>query len=238
MEITNREIIVSVAIVSIMLIIGTMLSGIISDNIADNNAIYNKAIHVEDKDIFEYGMKTNVGNAFVYGDLIAIDTVGYPDIEGEYLYVEKVKERYTMHTRTVSYKCGKNTCFRTENYWTWDVVNRESKSSEKVTFLGVEFNFNQFKRPSDKYIETVKESSKVRYKYYGVPSKLKGTIFANLKDNNIGKDVKLYQDMTTQVAHERLVSNNLPLWGFWVLWIALIGGAVYGFYYLENNWLY
>ena len=29
-------------------------------------------------------MRTNVGNAFVYGDLKAVDTVTYPEIGGEY----------------------------------------------------------------------------------------------------------------------------------------------------------
>lgn len=41
--------------------------------------------------MFQYGMDTNVGNAFVYGDLKAVDTVTYPEIGGEYMYVEKLK---------------------------------------------------------------------------------------------------------------------------------------------------
>ena len=62
--------------------------------------------------MFQYGMDTNVGNAFVYGDLKAVDTVTYPEISGEYMYVEKVKERYTKHTRRVAHgfktSCGCN----------------------------------------------------------------------------------------------------------------------------------
>lgn len=41
--------------------------------------------------MFQYGKDTNVGNAFVYGDLKAVDTVTYPEIGGEYMYVEKSK---------------------------------------------------------------------------------------------------------------------------------------------------
>lgn len=142
MEITKREIIFSSIIIGVMLIIGLVLSDKISDSIVDQNEVYNKAIHIEGNELFEYGMRTNVGNSFVYGDLIAVDPVSYPELEGEYLYVEKVKERYTQHTRTVTYKCGKTTCSRVETYWTWDRVGSEEKKSDKVTFLGVEFDFN------------------------------------------------------------------------------------------------
>ena len=60
----------------------------------DKDAEYIKASHIEYPDLFQYGMDTNIGNAFVYGDLQSIDTVSYPEIDGEYMYVEKVKEEY------------------------------------------------------------------------------------------------------------------------------------------------
>lgn len=240
-EITKREIITSISIIGFMLMIGMMLSDKISDSIKDSNEVYNKAIHIEDKDIFEHSMKTNVGNAFVYGDLVAVNPVSYDDIDGEYMYIKRIKEEYTRHERQVAYSCGKDnksTCYRTEVYWTWDEVDREYKSTEKVTFLGVEFGFNQFNKPSTNYIDTVKKSSHVRYKYYGTPTKLTGTIFANLKDSNIGDGVHLYNSYTTQQAYEICIQSYIGVYGFWIMWIALTGGAVFGFYYLDNDWLY
>ena len=238
MEITKREIIFSVIIIAAMLMVGIIISGKISDSTFDRNEQYHKAIHVEDKDLFEYGMRTNVGNAFVYGDLVAIDSVSYPEIDGQYMYIEKVKERYTQHTRTVSYKCGKSKCYRTETYWTWDRVGSEEKQSEKVTFLDVEFDFNQFNRPDDSYLTTVKENSHIRYKYYVVEPKLTGTIFANLKDNTIADKATIYENKTTDQAYNYLVDGEGCLWLFWIVWITLTGGVIYGFYYLENEWLY
>lgn len=239
MEITKREIIFSSIIIGVMLIIGLVLSDKISDSIVDRNEVYNKAIHIEDNELFEYGMRTNVGNSFVYGDLIAVDPVSYPELEGEYLYVEKVKERYTQHTRTVTYKCGKTTCSKVETYWTWDRVGSEEKKSDKVTFLDVEFDFNQFLVPTDEHLKTIKESSHVRYKYYVVPIKLTGTIFADLRDNSIGENVPIYENMMIEEAYDCSVTGVWGwLWLFWILWIIAIGGAVYGFCYLENDWLY
>ena len=75
MEITKREIIASIAIVAIMCVIGFFISDKITDYENDKNAEYQKAIHIEDSELFQYGMNTNIGNAFVYGDLEAVDTV-------------------------------------------------------------------------------------------------------------------------------------------------------------------
>lgn len=88
-EITKREILASISIIAMMLLIGFVISGRISNYILDRNEKYNKAIKIESSDLFEYGMRTNVGYAFVYGDLKAVDTVSYPEINGEYMYIEK-----------------------------------------------------------------------------------------------------------------------------------------------------
>lgn len=102
-EITEREILASISIIAVMILVGILISGKISEYLMDKNEKYNKAVKIESQEMFQYGMDTNVGNAFVYGDLKAVDTVTYPEINGEYMYVEKVKERYTMHTRQVAH---------------------------------------------------------------------------------------------------------------------------------------
>ena len=203
----------------------------------DDNEKYNKAIKIESTETFKYGMNTNVGNAFVYGKLEAIDTVTYPEIGGKYLSVEKVKERYTMHTRTVTSKVGKVTTTRVETYWTWDNISSENLQSKKVKFCNMNFNSLQFNIPSREYIDTIKESSNIRYKYYGYPAKSEGTIFANLSNKNIDKDgVSFYKDMTTEETIDYLESGfSLVL--FWILWVVFIIATVFGFYYLDNKWL-
>lgn len=96
-EITYREILASISIIAVMLLIGFVISGKISQIQDDKNAKYNKAVKIESTDLFQYGMNTNVGNAFVYGELKAVDTVTYPEIGGEYMYVEKIEEHYNRH---------------------------------------------------------------------------------------------------------------------------------------------
>lgn len=143
MEITKREIIASIVIISILLIIGFFISESITNSQNDKDSEYIKATHIEDQELFQYGMDTNIGNTFVYGDLIAVDTVSYPEIDGEYMYVKKIKEKYTRHTRTVTKTKTVNgktkTYTETEIYWSWDMINSENKTCKEITFCGITF---------------------------------------------------------------------------------------------------
>ncbi len=227
-EITKREILASVSIIAIMLLIGVLISGKISEHQMDKNEIYNKAVKIQSSDIFVYGMRTNVGNAFVYGDLKAVDAVTYPEIGGEYMYVKKVKEKYTEHTQIVDGK--------TRTYWDWDRVSSDYQICNEVLFLDCVFESKKIDIPPAEYIDTIKESSHVRYKYYGVATQYTGTIFTELKGNTISDNTLFYANRTIDETVELLESNGGTII-FWVLWIIFIGFCVYGFYYLDNRWL-
>ena len=239
-EITKREIIASISIIAVMILIGVLISEKISEHQMDKNEVYNKAVKIESTDLFQYGMDTNVGNAFVYGDLKAVDTVTYPEIGGEYMYVEKVKEKYTIHTRQVAHTRTVNgksqTYYTTETYWTWDRVSSEDKKCKEISFCGITFKSNKFDIPGTDYIDTIKESSHIRYKYYGTGTKFTGTIFTELKDKTISDNTNFYNNMNIEETVERLESGGGEII-FWILWIILIIICVFGFYYLDNNWL-
>ena len=120
MEITKREIIARIAIIAVMLIIGFVISGKITEYQIEKNAEYQKAVHITDRELFEYSMRTNVGNAFVYGDIKPVDTVTYEEIGGEYLYVEKIEERYERHEREVEVEGSDGKKHKeTEVYYEW-----------------------------------------------------------------------------------------------------------------------
>lgn len=239
-DITKREVIASISIIAIMLLIGVLIGDKISDWQLDRNEKYNKAVKIETQDLFEYGMRTNIGNAFVYGDLLAVDTVTYPEIGGEYMWVEKVKERYTMHTRQVAHTRTVNgktqTYYTTETYWTWDRVGSESLSCKEISFLGVVFNMGKIEIPGSNYIDTIKESSHVRYKYYGVGTEFTGTIFTELRDGTISNNTPFYNNRTIDETVDTLQSD-FSLVVFWIFWVFMMIAAVFGFYYIDNRWL-
>ena len=239
--ITIREILASISIIAVMLVIGVLISGKISEHQADQNEIYNKAVKIEnDKELFQYSMDTNIGNAFVYGDLEAVDTVTYPEIDGEYMYVKKVKEKYTEHTRKVEHTKTVNgkkvTYYTTETYWEWDYVSSDEMKCKNIRFCGVDFDSNKIDVPSyAKYIDTVKETSRIRYKYYGTDTKFTGTIFADLRNGTIS-NAKFYNNTDIDKTIDCLQINGGEIL-FWFFWIILICVCVFGFYELDNKWL-
>lgn len=203
----------------------------------NRNEKYNKAIKIESSELFEYGMRTNVGYAFVYGNLKAVDTVSYPEINGEYMYIEKIEEHYNMHTRTVTTTDSKGkTHTKTETYWSWDYAGSEEQRCSEITFLGHIFPSNKVEFPSTEHIDTIKESSHVRHKYYGVDTEYIGTIFTELRDKTISDNSSFYENSTIEETVDYLESD-WELWLFWVIWIIVIGLCVFGFYYIDNEWI-
>lgn len=239
-EITKRELLASVSIIAVMLLIGILIGGKASDYQLDQNEKYSKAVKIEAQNLFEYGMRTNIGNAFVYGDLIAVDTVTYPEIGGSYMYIEKVKERYTMHTRQVAHTKTVNgktqTYYTTETYWTWDRVGSEDRICNKISFLNVVFDTGKIDIPASCYIDTIKESSHIRYKYYGVGTQFTGTIFTELRDGTITDRTHFYENYTIDETLNVLESSFMAI-GFWIFWVILMGVCLCGFYYIDNRWL-
>ena len=230
--ITKREILVSIIIVLLMLVFGFIIHEKISDSIFDAQQQYNTALQINnDTDLFSYGMRTNVGNVFAYGDLKAIDFVSYDDIDGKYSYIERVKEKYTRHTRII--KTGKTTT--TQVYYTWDRVGSESKHSKKISFLDIEFDYDKISFPEKSYIDTIKESSNIRYKYYGVGTEYTGTLYATLENDTI-YNTTFYPNYTIeQVLNSK--NSNAELVFFWIIWSVIICALVFGFCYIDNKWL-
>lgn len=74
-EITKREVLASISIIAVMILVGILISAKITERQMDRNEVYNKAVKIDSQEMFSYGMRTNVGNAFVYGTLQAIDPV-------------------------------------------------------------------------------------------------------------------------------------------------------------------
>lgn len=62
-----------------------------------------------------------------------------------------------------------------------------------------------------------------------------GTIYTNI-DNHTINHTSFTNNATIEDTIERYESGWQKI-VFWIFWIVLIVGAVYGFYYLENKWL-
>lgn len=240
-DLTVREAVFSIAIFFLMLMFGFFLSEKIASSLDEQNQEYYQAVKIDgDAEVFQYGMRTNIGNAFVSGVLEAVDPVTYPELGGEYAYVEKIKEKYTKHYKTVDDydEDGNKIGSHKEEYWTWDVVWREETHCGSIRFLETDFDYGKIPFPGTEYLETIKESSKIRYKYYGVATSHQGAIYADLREKTVNDAVFIAGCGSAHEAEERMESSGKgALVGFWLFWIVLTGFVIYGFCYFDNRWL-
>ncbi len=230
-DMTVRELMFSIGIILIMLTGGFFISEKIASHNDEQNQEYYQAMQIDgNAELFQYGMRTNVGNAFVKGTLTVVDPVTYPDIDGEYAYIERVQEEYTEHKRKTAYHYA--------TYWEWDEIGREEIHSQTETFLDVEFPYGTITFPESYYLDTVEDGWHLRSKYYVVDTSYNGVIYANLKDNTIAYATPFIQADTIDGVVDYMVSNGTAgLVIFWLVWIILIGAAVFGFCYFDNKWL-
>ena len=238
--ITKREVIFSIVILAVMLTLGFVIHGSIDNALMLEHQEYNTALRIDgDADMFSYAMQTNIGNSYVHGIITTVDPIPCFEVGGEYSSVKKIKEKYTMHTRTVTETYTVNgktkTRTRTETYWTWDYVDSWYEHSTKIDFLGVKFDYNTISLPGENYLKTEYESGSIRYKYYGAPTTCEATIYADLRDNTIS-NVRTYHNSSIEDAYE-MMTSKVGLVVFWIFWVILSGGAVFAFVYIDNHWL-
>lgn len=242
MEITKREILVSIAITLILLGLGFLISSLIKNKINEDNEKYYKALKINNnEEQFEYALRTNIGYTLAEGKIKAVDGVSIEDIDGRYLSIRKVKEKYTEHTRQVEHTrtIGNKTetYYTTETYWTWDYAGEEEFHTEKFSFLGIEFDYGIINFKNEEYKETKKESYYIRYKYYIIPAEFDGCLFTYINDNSITKNEFYYDSNIQNIITEKENSIKISVIAFWIIWVIVIGFIDFGYMNLENKYL-
>lgn len=253
-------------IVFVLLFVGFFISNAIADKVADTNAAYYTAVKINDDPVqFEYGMRTNIGNALVYGDLETVDPVTMSGLLNDYMYVEKVYEKYTMHTRTVTHTDGKGHTYTTvQTYYTWDYHGHDVTKASTVNFLGIDFPIEKFAldwhttlnlntETADNTILNISQGNycypdgfwesvgDIRYYYNVIPKTSTGSIFVRLADEDItpvfSKKIELIKKTLAEIVEDKQDSENIPVIIFWVLWSIGIIVLVVIYVARENDWL-
>lgn len=249
MRVTKREVLFSVIIVLVMLMLGLLIGNKISEGIAQEAERYMTATVIEDEQQFRYGMDTNFGNVLVYGEIMTNSPVTYDEIGNGYIYIQKVKEHYTRHTRTVT-KTDSNgkTHTETEVYYTWDRVWSDSRQTDTINFCGSDFPSDTISLPVHRLsLSEAGVKNRTNYIYHGMNDRfyynvtynnIAGTVLANLKDKTMVSESYLYEDATpAEVIESKQRNETVAMVIFWVFWLMLMAGCVYGFVYLDNRWL-
>lgn len=270
--ITKREVLFSLVIVFVMIGIGFLINGAIQNNIAEKNEYYYKAAKITEPDMFQHALKTDGGEALVYGEFMVTDPVTAEALTGKYLYIEKVQEQYNMHTRIVTHTDSDgNSYTTTETYYEWDHDDSEEIIAKKIQFMGSEFLVDQFdvgwshvetlntETVSKKYHKLLVDRNDSylyedgsgwesvgdhRWYFNVVPMEFSGTILADLRDDNVynvnNKDQRIgiaFNRNIDEVLKTTLSSEKNVAIVFWSIWVLLLVGAMFLFFFIDNPWL-
>lgn len=220
-----------------------------------------------DANMFKYAIDTEVGNILTYGRFNLDKGVSFDELKDEYMAIEKETEEYRRHHRVVCSGSGKTRHCHTEVYYSWDTIKVDKKAVDSVNFLKQKFDYNLFcgypvytldiasnivdskkanvsgsyyyKNKSSKFWHSVGD---IRYVYYYTPKVFNGTIFAKATKKTIknvdGKGCINIEttDLETTYKSKR-DGKNIANIIFWFIWIIVIGLAIYGYVYMDNDYL-
>jgi len=215
-----RTICIFVVSACIYIAIGLAIKGGIDTWQMERNAKFNKALRIESDEAYKYAADTSAGNAYGYGQMEALDPVTVAEIGGAYISLSRVKEHYTMHTRTYTTTDSKGHEEKhTEVYWTWDEVERRSWHSDTVRFKGIEIRFDEISGIGQHYISTIRIDSDDRYVFRGAGGTLEGTVFGNMTGGTV-KDAVFHEGADIESAAKVDVSTDFGI-VFAIIWIVI-----------------
>lgn len=238
-EITLREMLVSIVIILIMIGLGFMLAEKIHDAASSESEKYFKSLKVNnDPELFNYSLRTEVGYMTSQGTFKANEPVSDKLIKGKYFSIIKDEEHYVMKTRTVTYTDSKGeTRTKTETYWEWDWVDRKKSNTKSFSYLGKDFKYNKIKFKNHSHKKTVKTSSHVRFQIYVIPKEFNGTLFSKAEGKTINDNVLYEGKSIKDVMKQKENAAENYVTGFWIAWIFLIILVTVVFVALENRYI-
>lgn len=203
--VTKREMLFSIIIFLVIVAMGIYIVGAMVGKIEEKNEIYYKALKIDNNtESFNYAQDTNAGDALLHGVIKTVDTVSIPEVSGNYMFISRIHEKYTMHIRTVTTMVNGKAKIKTETYWTWDYAGKESYKSKEVSIFENNYEVEKFNLEKlvknlevnkDNFIKTSKynalrsgyvySSSHDRYYYKFIPKEIEGNLLVNFSNNTI-----------------------------------------------------
>ena len=241
-EITLRELIFSVVLLSLLAVVGFLGADAVEDYVQKRNLVYRTAAQIDNNpDEFAQALATDVGHAFVEGGFKAIEPVSHCRIGGKWAQIVADHQVYTMHHRTVTRTVGsgknRHTVTRVVTYWSWDTRKVERIHAKGMEFSGVDFDFNSFDYSLVRRVhKTVKTGSNRRVCFSLLPTTFHGSVFTELKNGRVTPHTTVYDDVPISSLYEDMTSS-CAVTVFWIIWTIVSTVLLIGFFRLENFWL-
>lgn len=231
-----------VVVAALMVMAGKSIHKKIAANAAVKIDKYTSALQITTKTELEKALAGDGTYAFIYGTLEAADTVTLPELDGEYMYIEKSTQKYSLHVDTTMYPAsdgngGITYKYMPSSHYSWDTISSKEYKCKNITFLGATFPSDFIKTLSPDQKGTSESEGDIRYKYYLVSTKHTGTVYTWIGDGSIAKNGTFYENKTIQETLDKCVTPTTGiaemLQGFfWGAWICAIGLVVYAVWYV------
>jgi hypothetical protein len=166
-EISETEMWIGGIVLLVAIALAVFFNPFFKAGMLDDLKVFQEALKNENNPgLFDYEVKTNVGNILAYGKAESIEPVGIPELVEKYSIVEREIERYTRHTRQVCAsrnKKGDCTAYRTEVYYTWDSAGSNRVTCNSFKFLEKEFTSIQIAFPIPENVQLSKDTVTPEY---------------------------------------------------------------------------
>lgn len=169
----NKKLMLSLAVLAgavFLISLGVWIENKIVDGAEQNARMYQTAVQTRSEKEFNYAVDTKQGRILAEVTVKSVDLVKFDEMNKEFAKVNKTKERYTRHERTVcetKYRTETRTrsvydpatesyttetyteevpyeeCHQ-ETYYTWDRVDSWEKSAKEVNMMGRNYPIDLF----------------------------------------------------------------------------------------------
>lgn len=219
---SKKIIALALIIFIVMTGIGVLVGVVARDQLYKKYNTYNEAIQASTPEQFEMAIK-NKKNVIANAAMTTNEPVKDERLDGEYIYISRRHEAYTMDTRVVSTMVNGKSQSRTEVYYRWKYRGMDDFMAPTVSFLGYNFNTSDIEIPNAAENDWIYEGND-RYLYRTIDKNVSGTMFVEFNDDEMS--VKFYSG---QSIVETIEQQKNPAWiiALAIIWgLLTIGGPV------------
>lgn len=211
----------------LMLLIGMYIARKEREKAADKSADFRKALEIETDHDFAYGIETNIGYAFVYGIIRAINPIKPSWCDNELLSYEIIEEELQERVDYVpvtEYDDDHMSHTRMERhvYYEWVMIGKENQNVDEIEFRGKVLPYNKIKMPDCYLLKRENTGFNRRNSYYILKNNLAGSIFTFLSENGISDKSRFFSGLNSKAAKIKAIKDEQNrVKQFWILWLLI-----------------
>lgn len=219
---SKKIIALALIIFVVMTGIGVLAGVVAKDQLYKQYDKYNDAVKAVTPEQFQMAIK-NKKNVIAYNTITAIEPVTDERLDGDYIYISRRHEEYTVDIRPKTNMVNGKPQTTTELYYRWKYKSQDDFMAPIVSFYGREFNTSDIELTNYSTTDWIREGND-KYLYKTISNDISGTMFVEFRDDEMS--LKFYAETS---INETVEQQKNPVWivVFAIVWgLLTIGGPV------------